>query len=257
MIVSLAVLTDKIITVIIPALNEEKGIRKTITRIPKKEIAELGYELEILVVDGNSTDSTRKIAEECGATVTIEKNPGYGRAYKTGFTIASGGIIVTCDGDGTYPVELIPKYIQHLNAKNLDFITINRLSDHENGGMGFSHLIGNKVLSGVMNMIYSIKVKDSQSGMFIMKKRFLELVSLRSNGYTISEEIKIIAFSFFRSDELDGKYYAREGLTKLSTWSDGIKNLIYLFKFKFYLNNSLVQKNERLIMAQKISIQKV
>ena len=57
----------------------------------------------------------------------FEKRKGYGRAYKTGFDAVNGEIIVTLDADGTYPVELIPKYIQRLNEKNMDFITVNRV----------------------------------------------------------------------------------------------------------------------------------
>ena len=244
--------STNIITVVIPTLNEEKGIQKTIRKIPKKEIADMGYQLEILVVDGNSTDLTRNAAEECGAKVIVEMNQGYGRALRTGFTAASGDIVIVCDGDGTYPVELIPKYAQHLISSNLDFVTVNRLSDNETGAMRFSHLMGNKILSGIMNFIYSTNIKDSQSGMYLAKKSFLQLVNLRSDGYSLAEEIKIIAFSFFRSGELEGKYYAREGRTKLSTWSDGLTNLIYLFKFKFFLKDSLVQSNKKLEMADKI-----
>ena len=234
--------STKIITLVIPTLNEEKGIQKTIKKIPKKEIEDMGYQLEILVVDGNSTDLTRNAAEECGAKVIVEMNQGYGRALRTGFTAASGEIVIICDGDGTYPVELIPKYAQHLITNNLDFVSINRLSNNETGAMRFSHLMGNKILSGIMNLIYSTNIKDSQSGMYLMKKRFLQLVNLRSNGYTFAEEIKIIAFSFFASDELEGKYYARLGETKLQTFRDGLSNLIFLFRFKNFLKRALIQK---------------
>ena len=165
--------STKMITVIIPTLNEEKGIQKTIRKIPKKEIADMGYQLEILVVDGNSTDFTRNVAEECGARVIVEMNQGYGLALRTGFTAASGEIVIVCDGDGTYPVELIPKCAQYLITNNLDFVTINRLSDNEAGAMRFSHLLGNKVLSGIMNLIYSTNIKDSQSGMYLAEKEFL------------------------------------------------------------------------------------
>ena len=73
----------------------------------------------------------------------------------------------------------------------------------------------------------------------------------------MSEEIKIIAFSFFRSGELKGKYYAREGWTKLSTWCEGLKKLIYLFKFKFLLKDSLNQSNKKLEIADNTPCLKV
>ena len=76
------------VTVILPARNEEE---------------------EILVVDGNSSDKTRELALKKGARVHLEDRRGYGRAYRTGFDIASHDIIVTMDADCTYPAELVPK----------------------------------------------------------------------------------------------------------------------------------------------------
>jgi glycosyltransferase involved in cell wall biosynthesis len=87
--------------------------------LPKSKIFELGYDLEILVIDGGSTDLTRDIALQLGTKLFVEKQKGYGRAYTIGLKAASGDILVTLDADGTYPDELIPGYIQILNEKNL------------------------------------------------------------------------------------------------------------------------------------------
>jgi glycosyltransferase involved in cell wall biosynthesis len=80
----------KLISIIIPTLNEQEGIKKTIQSIPHRRILELGYNLEIIIVDGNSTDLTREVAERMGTTVILEKRRGYGRAFKTGFSEAKG-----------------------------------------------------------------------------------------------------------------------------------------------------------------------
>jgi len=222
----------KSISVLIPTLNEQEGIKLTIDSIPKDKLAELGYDLEILVIDGNSTDLTRQIANEMGSKIILEKRTGYGRAYKTGFSEAKGDIIVTLDADGTYPAELIPDYIRYLNEKKLDFITVNRFSKMEGNAMLISHRIGNKLLSLVTSLLYSIKVKDSQSGMWIMSKTFADAINLLSDDFSFSEEIKIVAFRFFKAFELDGKYYKRTGKQKLATFNDGLKNLKYLFQFR-------------------------
>ena len=72
--------------------NEEAAIVDTIRSVPNDGWCD---KLDILIVDGNSTDATRELAEKEGATVHLEKRKGYGRAYKTGFAIAPGEIIVT------------------------------------------------------------------------------------------------------------------------------------------------------------------
>ena len=242
--------SSNIITVVIPTLNEEKGIEATISKIPKKEITDLGYELEILVIDGNSTDSTRSAAEQCGAKVIVETNQGYGRAIRTGMTAARGEIVIVCDGDATYPIELVPEFIKHLVDKNLDFVTISRLHDDKMDSMSFIHRAGNNILSTSMKLLYSINIKDSQSGMFLMKRGFIDSINLISNHMSFSEEIKIIAFSFFRSDEMVGRYYSRVGEAKLRTFRDGLSNLIFLFKFKKFLKRALIQKrNSKIIPA--------
>src|ERR687895_2308655 len=99
----------RLVSIIIPTLNEQFGIEKTISSIPKARIHDiLGYDVEILVIDGDSTDLTRDVAMKMGARVIVEKQNGYGRAYKTGFAAAKGDIIVTIDADDTYPAEQIP-----------------------------------------------------------------------------------------------------------------------------------------------------
>jgi glycosyltransferase involved in cell wall biosynthesis len=161
------------VSIIIPAFNEESGIKKTISSIPKTKIHEQGYYLEIFVIDGNSTDLTRDFALQVGAKVIVEKGKGYGRALKTGMDAASGNIIVTIDADGSYPAQLIPEYLQELDEKGLDFISVNRFSKMEKGAMSVMHRIGNKILSLAMRLLYSVDLKDSQSGMWIMKKKTL------------------------------------------------------------------------------------
>src|SRR5215210_1541430 len=116
-----------LVSIIIPTLNEQAGIGRTIESIPKYEILNsTGFEVEIIVVDGQSTDSTRDIASKMGAKVLVETQRGYGRACKSGFAAAKGDIIITIDADSTYPTQSIPIFIQELNDRNVDFITVNR-----------------------------------------------------------------------------------------------------------------------------------
>ena len=231
---------QRLISVIIPTLNEQLGIEKTIKSIPRAALMKAGYDLEIIVVDGQSTDTTRDVASKLGAKVIIEKRKGYGCACKSGFAVAKGEIIITLDADNTYPSESIPSYIQRLSDGNFDFISINRFSCMEKGAMNVRRRIGNKLLTFVMKLLYSIDVKDSQSGMWVMKKSFISKIKLRSDDMSMSEEIKIIAFRNFKADEVDGKYYARSGTAKLNEFRDGWKNLTSLLCYRRKLESAIL-----------------
>ncbi|MGA2263274.1 MAG: glycosyltransferase family 2 protein, partial [Acidobacteriota bacterium] len=89
---------ERRITVVIPCLNEEEGIAQVLSRMP-------AFVDEVIVVDNDSTDRTAEMARSFGAHVIHEKIRGYGRAYKTGLMRAQGDIIVTLDGDHSYPVD--------------------------------------------------------------------------------------------------------------------------------------------------------
>ena len=100
LLISLLVYKDRRITIVIPCLNEEKGIVEVLSGMPS-------FVDEVLVVDNDSTDRTAELAGSLGARVIHEKIRGYGRAYKTGLFQAQGDIIVTLDGDHSYPVDAI------------------------------------------------------------------------------------------------------------------------------------------------------
>lgn len=217
------------LTILMPALNEEKGIGKTIDGIPIQQLKNLGYELEILVVDGGSNDRTREIAKEKGALV-IQTKKGYGRQYKFGFSQARGEIIVTADSDGSYPMEEIPELLDVFQKENIDFISTNRFALMEQYSMRFINLLGNKVLTFLTNLLFSLNLKDSQSGMWVIRKRMLEEIKLGSNGMPLSQEIKIEAFTKFKAKEINSTYKKRVGQIKLKAVRDGWDNLYHLFK---------------------------
>lgn len=98
-----------------PALNEEESIGKTISLIPLAKLKELGYDPEILVVDGGSHDNTAGIASAYGAKV-INSSRGYGKQYRLGFKTALGEILITADSDCSYPMEEIPKLLNILET---------------------------------------------------------------------------------------------------------------------------------------------
>ena len=220
---------------VLPTLNEEKGIGKTIDSINREYFKKHNWNLEIIIIDGDSKDKTQEIAKEKGAKIIIEKRKGYGRAYKTGFPKANGNIIVTGDADATYPFDEIHKYIQILVDEDLDFITTDRFAELKHGSMSIKHRFGNWILATTLRVLFWINIKDSQSGMWIFKKEALDKIQdleKFDDGMPLSEEIKIEMFTSkdVKAKEIPSRLYAREGEKKLQSFSDGWKNLKYLFK---------------------------
>ncbi len=216
------------LTVIIPTLNEGESIGPTIDQIPRDHP---DFNIDVMIVDGNSSDDTVAIAESKGVQAIHEPRKGYGRAYRTGFAKATGELIATLDGDMTYPAEKIPELAQYLLDSDLDFITCNRLSKMEKGAMSASHRFGNWALTWWANRLHHLKLRDSQSGMWIFRRAALEHIKLTADGMPLSEEIKIEAFrrEAVKTEEVDVEYRPRIGEVKLNAWGDGKINWLFLF----------------------------
>ncbi len=241
--VGLSTMTDPIpsVTVVIPTRNEEEAIVDTIRSIPNDGWCE---KLDFLVIDGNSTDRTRELAEMEGATVYLEHRRGYGRAYRTGFELATGDVICTLDADCTYPGELIPDLVRRLIEEDLEFITCDRLRKAEKGSMSAKHGFGNWALSFTARMLFWYGIHDSQSGMWIIRARNFENPKMRptNDGMPLSEEMKINARRCFgrkKAIEVSVPYRPRVGIAEINTWSDGWKNFKFLFAKRLGLNREV------------------
>jgi dolichol-phosphate hexosyltransferase len=213
------------ITVVIPCLNEEEGIQRVLRALP-------AFVDEIIVVDNNSTDRTAEVSRSMGATVVRELHRGYGRAYKKGFAQATGDIIVTLDGDHSYPVDALSYLIEAFLQSKVQFLSASRFPLITSEGMPFKNRIGNLILSVAMSVLFFRWVQDSQSGMWVFKRSALNQMILRSDGMAFSEEIKIEAIRNrhigFR--EIFINYSQRVGENKLQPWRDGFKNLLFLLR---------------------------
>jgi len=221
---------DKTISLVIPCYNEEEGLRQLLPKIP--DIVD-----EVLIVDNASTDNTARVARGLGARVVEEKIKGYGRAYKTGFKNATGDIIITMDGDGTYPPESIALLLYILFEEDVDFVSARRWRSKSLQRKSPIRIFGNIILSFTMAALYLCYVVDSQSGMWVFKRTVLPNLKLSSDGMALSEEIKIEAFSNknIKTLEIPIYYGERVGTSKLNIWRDGILNLLFLFKKRFGL----------------------
>lgn len=225
-----------LVTLLIPTLNEEGGIGPTLDAVDRDAFTRLGWDLEMLVIDGASKDRTREEAERRGARVVVEPRKGYGRAYKRGFAEARGEVIVTADADGTYPVELAHEFVQALVDGRLDFINCDRWADLRPGSMTAKHRFGNWVLSTTTRMLFRVPVHDSQSGMWVIRRGAVQQIPVEafSDGMAFSQEIKI---AFWRRDtarcaEVAASLSPRIGKPQLASWRDGFGNLKSLVQLR-------------------------
>src|SRR5215813_8823188 len=179
------------ITVIIPCLNEEQGVEQVLKRVP-------AFVDETIVVDNGSTDGTSEVARNFGAKVIREDVRGYGRSYKTGFSKATGDLIVTLDGDHSYPPDAISYLLEAFLHLDVDFLNASRFPVRDRNAMSFKHKFGNLVLSLAMSILYLRWVRDSQSGMWVFRRSILKGMNLVSDGMAFSEEIKIEALKSHR-----------------------------------------------------------
>jgi glycosyltransferase involved in cell wall biosynthesis len=216
------------ITVIIPCLNEEQGIALVLRKVPE-------FVDEVIVVDNNSTDRTSEVAASLGAKVIREEVRGYGRSYKRGFANATSDLIVTLDGDHSYPVDALSYLLEAFLHLNVDFLTASRFPVRDPAAMSFKNHMGNLVLSLAMSLLYFRWVRDSQSGMWVLRRSILKQMRLESDGMAFSEEIKIEALKNpeVRFGEISIQYSSRLGETKLNPWSDGMQNLWLMVKKRF------------------------
>lgn len=213
------------VTVIIPCLNEEQGVEQVLRAMPE-------FIDEVIVVDNGSTDSTRRVARSFRAKVIAEDIRGYGRAYKRGFANASGDIIVTLDGDHSYPADAVSYLLGALQHLGVDFLNASRFPIRYPQAMSRKHRVGNLILSLAMSLLFLRWVRDSQSGMWVFRRSILDKIRLDADGMAFSEEIKIEAIKRrgIRFAEIPILYSSRLGEIKLSPWRDGLRNLLFLLK---------------------------
>ncbi len=220
---------DRSITVIIPCLNEEQGIEQVLRAMP-------AFVDEVIVVDNNSTDRTSEVAASLGAKVIREDVRGYGRSYKRGFAQAIGDLIITLDGDHSYPVDALSYLIEAFLHLEVDFLNASRFPVRDRHAMSFKNKVGNLMLSVAMSVLFFRWVRDSQSGMWVFRRSILKEMKLESDSMAFSEEIKIevLRNRRLRFGEISIMYSARLGEKKLNPWRDGVQNMLFLAKKRFF-----------------------
>jgi hypothetical protein len=125
---------------------------------------------------------------------------------------------------------LCPFLVDTLISRGLDFVSLNRFAGLTRGAMGPLRRTGNRVLTLLTNLLFRLRLRDSQSGMWALRREALDRLVLASDGMPFSEEIKIEAFRKLRSLEIPGAYHPRIGPSKLRPLRDGGCNVLFLMK---------------------------
>lgn len=220
------------ITVVIPCLNEEHGLPRVLRAIPPEVF-------EILVLDNCSTDRTVDVATNGDPRVRVvrhEKNLGYGGSYLRGLPMVGGEVVVTSDGDGTYPIAHCLRLVDALIAGDFDFLSCSRFPLSERRNMSPRNRFGNRLLNLLVNGFYGLRLKDAQSGMWVFRTSLLDQIHLTTTGMAFSHEIKIEAFTNpgVKAGEISIPYAERIGTSKLYPVRDGIRMVRFLMRRRLF-----------------------
>jgi len=219
-----------VLSVVIPAYNEEGGIAEIIERVLaiRSGLAEAGVDdLELIVVDDGSSDATADIAARYPDVRLIQQpvNRGYGAALKTGFSRARGNLLGFLDADGTYPPDHFPDLCRVALTEGADLVIGSRMSGTESE-MPLVRRIGNFIFANLVSLLGNHRVSDSSSGMRVIRREALPRLYPLPDGLNFTPVMSTRALhEEIRWREVPISYKERVGRSKLSVVRDGTRFL--------------------------------
>ena len=212
------------VCIIIPTLNEAEAIGKVIDEIPRQAMELKGYEVEVVVIDGDSTDGTRQVAEARGAKVVVEPRRGKGRQMRRALEIADADFIFMLDGDDTYPPSYIPEMLELLRRTYPVVIGSRLRGKIEKGGMSLTNLIGNRLLTLMANILYKTKISDLCTGYWGLRGEVIPNLKLSADGFDFEADLfSQVVKKSYRIGEIPIYYRRRLAPAKLNSIRDGLK----------------------------------
>jgi dolichol-phosphate hexosyltransferase len=174
------------VTVVIPTKNEEGCVGRIIEGVRP-------YADELLVVDGHSTDATRRVCESLGARVILDRGRGKGDAIRLALTAATGEIVVFIDADGSHDPDDIPRLVAPIQAGMADLV----IGSRGKGGSDELHgtfeqllrYLGSQIIMLAINYRWGVRLTDSQNGFRAIRRRAGCTLGLRANLTTIEQEM--------------------------------------------------------------------
>jgi glycosyltransferase involved in cell wall biosynthesis len=216
-----------ILSVIIPAYNEEDGIASVIDRVLSIEAAlrEANVDLELIIVDDGSKDQTAQIVQQYPRVRLIQHavNGGYGAAIKTGFKAATGEYFAFLDADGTYPPEHLPNLYRALIDQQADLVIGSRMAGASTE-MPFVRRVGNLIFARLVSLLGRQYVSDSASGLRLFKREILAQLYPLPDGLNFTPVMSTRALhEHLKIIEVAVPYKERIGRSKLNVVRDGVR----------------------------------
>jgi len=214
----------------IPALNEEASIQQIIERClqARQDIVDtsLVTQVEITVVSDGSTDRTVELAARFGDRIKLivfAKNRGYGAAIKEAWAHSNADLLGFLDADGTCEPKFFAQLVKALEEHKADVALGCRLN--ENSKMPWVRRIGNIMFASMLALLSSSKVRDTSSGMRVVRRACLpELLPLPDGlHFTPAMSARAMFSDTLRIVEIDMTYLEREGESKLRLGKDGLR----------------------------------
>lgn len=221
-----------VLSIVIPAFNEESAIGEILERVLRERdkilntVTWLG-DVEVIVVDDGSEDRTKEIARHYAGVVVVEheRNRGYGAALKTGFEAARGELIGFLDADGTYPPEMFARLCEVLRDEEADIVLGSRLAG-EVSEMPVQRKVGNIFFARLLSWIVDRRITDTASGMRVFKKNILPKLAPLPDGLNLTPAMSTRALhEHLNIVEVPIPYRERVGSSKLSAVKDGMRFL--------------------------------
>jgi len=238
------------LSVIFPVYNEKATVRQVLDELLAFEMD--GLEIEVIIVEGNSTDGTREIIQgyesRPGVRVFYEDKPrGKGAAVRKGLSEVTGDIVLIQDGDLEYKISDYPKVLTPIIEGKADIVFGSRALDPDTHWQyrqfsgfeevyGFFVNIGGVMFTTMFNLLYGTKLSDGATMFKVYRASLLEGLELKSNGFDYDWEMQAkMAKKGYAFHETPVAYHARsraEG-KKIVFWRDGITVFLAILKYRF------------------------
>jgi glycosyltransferase involved in cell wall biosynthesis len=223
------------VSFVVPAYNEEATIGSVL-----EGIEALPLDSQVVVVDDGSTDGTadaveRWAAGRSDAVLVRKEHRGKGAAVRAGIPLCDGQIVVIQDADLEYDPREVPALIEPIERGAADVVFGSRLSGgRPQRAYMFWHLVGNRFLSLVTNVLFNTTISDMETGHKAFRADVLRSLRLTQDDFAIEPEITgEVCRRRLRVYEVPVAYYGRtyaEG--KKITWRDGFKALRVLVEVR-------------------------